>query len=107
MKVLRITMPDDSEWDVPLDLIARNRAEYYASVDEEYGGSVERSLAEDTMPLFEADPSEAADWASNNMNWEDVEHRAVCTRKAPPPDFQEGWVNGDKEVVEVANEETP
>lgn len=46
-KYLRITMPDGSKWDVPCDVIARNRIE-----------------------------SEA----------EEV-------------DYQEGWVNGEKEIV--------
>ena len=97
MKVLRVTMLDGSEWDIPLERIARNRAENYA---DEFDGDVERSLREDTMPLFEQDSFEASDWAANNMNWDEVEDVAVCYRKAPTPDFQEGWVNGEKEVVE-------
>ena len=100
-KVLRITMEDGSEWDVPVDIIARDRAEHYA---DEFDGDVERSLAEDTLPLFAEEPYEVQDWASNNMNWDDVAHRAVCYRKAPPPDFQEGWVNGEKRVVETEEE---
>jgi hypothetical protein len=44
-------MPDGSEWAYSVMDIARNRAEHYA---DEYGGDVERSLAEDTLPLFRA-----------------------------------------------------
>lgn len=100
MKNLRITMPDGSKWDIPVSVIALDRAKYYAR--EEFDGDVERSLAEDTMPLFDSDDYEIEDWAANNMNWSDVE--AFATKVNDPTeeiDYQEGWVNGEKEVVEV------
>lgn len=28
-KYLRVTMPDGSKWDLPAEVIARNRADYY------------------------------------------------------------------------------
>lgn len=100
-KALRITMPDGSKWDVPLEIIARSRAAHYAS---EFGDDVQRSLAEDTRPLFEEDPDEAIDWAINEMNWRDVADHA--TQSVPPPpltdrDKQTGWMTGDKEIVEL------
>ena len=97
MKYLRVTMPDGSKWDVPVYVIAKNRAEWYA---HEFGGDVERSLAEDTLPLFEADAFEIEDWASNNMNWSDVEVYAHKAKPGPEVDYDEGWMNGDKDVVE-------
>ena len=36
MKVLRVTMPDGSRWDVPCSVIAKNRAEYYANTGDDY-----------------------------------------------------------------------
>lgn len=96
MKVLRVNMPDGSKWDVPVSVIAQNRAENYA---HEYGGDVQRSLDEDTLPLFEADHYEIADWAANNMNWEDVE-RVAQMASASEIDYQEGWVNGGKVIVD-------
>ena len=96
-KELRITMPDTSVLAVPVSIIATNRAEYYA---KEYGGDVARSLAEDTIPLFNSDDFEIEDWASNNMNWSDVEHLAICISKGEA-DYEEGWCNGDKEVIEI------
>lgn len=94
--LLKITMPDGSKWTVPVEAIARHRARHYR---EEYNNSVEASLAEDTWPLFESDDYEITDWAANNMNWEDVEARAVKADDPGAPDFQEGWVNGEKEIV--------
>ena len=99
MKMLTIEMPDGSKWGVPVEVIARNRAAHYA---HEFGGDVERSMAEDTMPLFESDDYEVEDWAANNMNWSDVEKQAKKLQAAPVPDFQEAWVNGEKAVIEVA-----
>lgn len=99
MKMLTIEMPDGSKWGVPMEVIARNRAAHYA---HEFDGDVERSMAEDTMPLFESDDYEVKDWAANNMNWSDVAAQAKKLQDAPAPDFQEAWVNGDKAVIEVA-----
>jgi hypothetical protein len=69
VKVLIVTMSDSTRWAVPVDVIARNRAAHYA---HEFDGDVERSLNEDTLPLFAVDDYEIEDWAKNNMNWSDV-----------------------------------
>jgi hypothetical protein len=99
MKMLTIEMPDGSKWGVPVEVIARSRAAHYA---HEFGGDVERSMAEDTMPLFESDDYEVEDWAVDNMNWEDVATHAKKLQDAPPPDFQEAWTNGKKSVIDFA-----
>lgn len=96
-KHLQITMPDGSKWAVPVEVIAMNRATYYAKND---GITVEESLNKDTYPLFESDEFEIEDWAANNMNWSDVEHLAVCTGKGEV-DFDDGWANGDKAVIDL------
>lgn len=92
---LVVTMPDGSEWAVPVEVIARHRAAHYAS---EYEGDVERSLREDTWFLFEDDEFNVEDWAANNMDWSDVEEHARKVADHEAPDFQEGWVNGESEV---------
>ena len=92
-----VTMPDGSRWGVPVDVIARDRAKNYAN---EFGGDAERSLAEDTIPLFTESEFEIIDWAANNMNWDDVKtHASRMASSAVEPDYQEGWVNGDKQLV--------
>ncbi len=100
-KVYVVTMVDGSEWGVPVDVIARSRADYYK---DEVGGDLQRSLDEDTYPLFESDESEIHDWASNNMNWSDVRSYAWKIKDRKPlteRDFQEAWVNGEHEVREL------
>jgi len=92
-KYMTVKMPDGSLWGVPVEIIARNRAEHYAS---EFGGDVERSLVEDTVPLFEGDDYTIQDWAVNNMNWSDFNGHQVKLAGAPEPDFQMAWLSGEK-----------
>ena len=87
-------MQDGSVWAVPVDVIARNRAEHYA---KEFDGDVERSLAEDTIPLFDADNYEIEDWASNNMLWSDFDGLQVKVSDIPHiGPSEEWWSNGSK-----------
>lgn len=98
-KYYYIDMSDNSVWRVPIEVIARNRAEHFK---HEFNGNVEKSLQEDTIPLFNSDRGEIEDWASNNMNWDDVRDQAVVVEtdemKMNKKMFQAGWVNGYKEI---------
>lgn len=94
---LRVTMPDGSLWDVPVSEIAAHRAIHFK---DEFGGNELESLTKDTLPLFADDPNEILDWAANNMNWDMVSHSAKMVPTGPGGvDFQEGWVNGKKELL--------
>lgn len=95
-KHLSVRMPDNSLWHVPVEVIARNRAQHYA---HEFGDDVEKSLAEDTIPLFTESSYDIEDWAANNMNWSDVLGQAFKVETEEEVDYQEGWINGDKEIV--------
>lgn len=92
-KILRVTMPDGSKWDYSVEAIALNRATYYA---KEFGEDVQKSLDEDTIPLFNSDDYEIEDWAINNMNYDTISY-SIETRGTI--DYQEGWLNGEKEVL--------
>lgn len=96
-KLLSVEMFDGSKWGVPVGIIARDRAGHYA---HEFGGDIEQSLAEDTIPLFENSHYDIEDWAVNNMNWSDVSDYAVKISDAPAPAFQEAWMNGEKAIVD-------
>ena len=64
---------DGSFWRVPNSVIAKHRAKHYA---HEYSGNVERSLAEDTLPLFKSDPAALHEWVGEAVAWKDVEKYA-------------------------------
>ena len=95
-KYLLIEMPDSMTYGVPLEMIARSRAEHYKS---EFNNDVIARLVEDTIPLFESNDYEIHDWAANNMNWKDVKnHTIVLKRKTSDDEFQEQWVNGEYKI---------
>ena len=102
-KHLRVTMPDGSRWDVPAEIIAKSRAAYYAKADtgEDNGPSFETHFKKEMEYTLKND-DELCDWAGNNMNWADVS--AHARRVEDPPqevDWEEGWTNGEMEVVEL------
>jgi hypothetical protein len=99
-KYLRVTMPDGSKWDVPASLIAHNRARYYqGKKDLETIDMAEREYQVEYDYAMTHD-HELEEWAASDMNWSDVEHRAMKVSDGELPDYQEGWVNGEKEIVE-------
>jgi hypothetical protein len=49
--------------------------------------------------LFESDEFEIEDWAANNMDWSDVVAFATKIGPVDQVDYQEGWVNGKKEIL--------
>lgn len=92
-KHMFIDMPDGLTYGIPIEIIARNHAEYYA---KEYEGDIAECLRDNTIPLFIDDYSEIRDWASNNMNWSDVKKHAITlTKKINQDEFQDSWVNGE------------
>lgn len=95
-KHLEVEMPDGSVWRIAVAIIAGDRARYYA---REYDGTVQTSLTEDTLPLFRNDDFEIIDWATGNMNWEDVKPHAQKVKAPRNADYADGWVNGKKKIV--------
>lgn len=92
-KYLTVNQSDGSVWGVPVEMIARNRAEFYAHL---HGHNTEQSLQENTMPLFASDPDEILYWAREKMDWEDFDGHQVQLSPPEPVDFQEGWLSGEK-----------
>lgn len=92
-KFMTVELPDGSLWGGPVEMIARHRAEFYA---REFGGDVERSLAEDTIPLFESDDYEIQDWAVDQMDWSDFDGHQVKLKGPADPDFNVAWLSGPK-----------
>lgn len=95
IKFILVTQRDGSVWRVPAELVANDKADYYA--DKE-GEEVRVSEFEQMI----TSPGDLLDWASNNMWWADVKDYA---RQIHPPtplsqhDMQEAWTNGEKECI--------
>ena len=78
-------------WHIPLEVIAKNRADFYADDPD--------SSFDEEMAYVMEDDYEGPDWFVNNMNWSDVSAVAVLVK--PPgqktePDISES----DIELVE-------
>ena len=95
---VRVELEDGSVWSVPVEPIARSRASYYK---DEFDNDFGRSLLEDTIPLFEADPWQITEWAKNQMNPDDPEYfppgSIQLVDPAPPTQLWEVW-QGEWEV---------
>lgn len=89
---LVVTMPDGSRWAVPARVIVGN---CHATMINTKGAG---EATERALELFD-DAEALQDWAANNMNWYDVVEHAEQVTPPAATDYQEGWVNGDKEVV--------
>lgn len=86
-----VTMENGDEYGIPAEVIADNYARYYASLGENY-----RENFDAMMHWFDLDSFEFSDWAKGNMDWRDVEEKAVLLKtNLREPDFQNSWVNGE------------
>jgi hypothetical protein len=96
-RYLRVTMEDGSQWDVPVSIIAKNREDSYSKTHDLKDPDNDDLLA---ISFELADEDEISDWASNDMNWSDVSKIAKKVTSKKNINFEHGWVNGDKEIVE-------
>lgn len=71
MKKMQITFPNTEIWEIPVNVIAENRANYYAEFDGFKKGSLEW---QNEVDEFIDDEFELIDWATNNMLWESELH---------------------------------
>lgn len=103
-KFILVTMPDGSIWKVRAETVIVNRAKYYAEQDSERGRGTYEEIFDTEYRIGRADNVEILDWAANNMNWSDVAYGAVKLpqpeKQMTPEEFEEGWVNGEKRIVE-------
>lgn len=92
-------MENGDVYGIPASVVAHNYAEEYASRGEDYTENYDAM-----MSWFDTKDFEFADWAKNNMNWDEVEDQAILLRSEhKAPDFQDGWVNGEYgyEIIET------
>jgi hypothetical protein len=92
-------MPNGSVYGFPAELVAKNRATYYA--DKEADPTWDRAYARE-FEYTMSDTYELLDWFKNNMNWGDVKRGTVqvsSPQAYSDRDFQEviscGCLGGD------------
>jgi len=86
---MRVTFSNGECYDVPLQIIADNRDEYY------------RREKEDTVQYFRdggLDKYDFTDWFVNNMNWSEVSDYAIrVAREQKPFDYESDIGRGNCE----------
>lgn len=96
--------PTGAKWVIPVSVIVKHRAEFY--VDNAPYMDLKKAL-EDTISVFNAYQYIIHDWASENMNWDDVKEFALKVKtveEKPKIDWQNVWVNGEYDTLEEAPE---
>lgn len=102
MKFLIVEMSDGTRWAIPAMAIAKDRAAYLAKRDAESGLGDYDHIYEEEIVWAMSDDYEIRDWASNNMNWEDVSSWATQLKSVPPKvDYHKDWVNAPKSLQEM------
>lgn len=82
MKMLQVKFRNGEVKEIPVQVIAANRAEYYSATDE-------NTTYQEEYDFIMDDENEALDWFVNNMYWKDVEKEAVDVSKAEELDYSE------------------
>lgn len=93
---LIVTMPDGSEWAIPVAVIALHRATYFAKSGDFV--DLTSSLELDTLPLFRTHAHAVIAWAGGKMRWSDVQASAYLLNPPPRPDYEKGWIHGTKRL---------
>lgn len=92
---LYIEFSNGEVWRIPAEVIAEQRAEYYADREEEPGTEEWKELFQEEMEFTLNNEYELKDWASNNMNWVHVKDSAEKVEEQEL-DKEDEWVNTDK-----------
>lgn len=100
IRIYAVTMSNGDIYGVPAEVIADHYAKYYESQGENYHDNYDAMIG-----WFDAKCFEFADWAKNNMDWDDVKDKAFLLLKAEQKvDFQDGWINGHHEYKRYEEE---
>jgi len=105
-KYIQVKFSDGKRYNILASIIAHERATYYANHDEGEQGveptSEWKEVYRTEFDLTLEDNSELLDWASNNMNWSDVEGRAILIPSEPKKvDYEDEWTNAKRKVVNL------
>ena len=92
MKVIRINTPK-GQFDVPLKLVAENRADY--CIVEKDGLTKESKEYQDEIDWVIEDEDEGVDWILNNSDWVDWENVATKVNDDVNTTDEDVWSDSD------------
>ncbi len=93
-KTIIITFNNGEIYEVPADIVAQSRAEYYSQIDGvEYGSDEYQKEYQYSY----SDNYELLDWINNNMNWSDISKFAKRIDLVNY-DYEKNFINADKKI---------
>lgn len=97
-KFIRVFFSNGEVYDVPAEIIARERTNYYAI---EVDGHEENSPEwKEEFEFSMSSSYELEDYMSNNMNWSDIKDKAILVEEESEFDYDQDFINAEKEIVE-------
>jgi hypothetical protein len=91
VKIIELTLDNGEIWEIPLEFVARNRAEYYKSKNEE-----DFNYQEEIDFIME-DNYEGIDWLQNNMDYEDFKE-VIVIKKVENKEID--WINAEASIID-------
>lgn len=98
MKYLYFTKEDGSQWRVPLKVIAKHRTDYYQQRHRDSDDDDSDWDYNEEFDFVMSDDYEGIDWASNNINFDEISEDVELVESATEQDFD--WCNCEKEIRE-------
>lgn len=98
MKIIELKFEDGERWEVPLEFVAKHRADYYKSKrkdDFDYQSEIDFVIHDDY---------EGHNWLQNNMDFEDFKEVVKIIPNTEPQ--TKDWINAEVEIKEVAENKT-
>lgn len=97
---IQLSQTSGHVYEIPVAAVAENRAKTMQELHPDEFANIEAAMA-DTVELFKDSLYDIKDWASNNMNWSDLEPHARLIRFTPPEtQFHEGeWTYHDHRAI--------
>lgn len=99
-KYLRVTMSDGAMYDIPAEVIAEHRANYFENNSAEklayHSSSIQPRLRKAEKEFALNNDEVLIEWAENKMNWKELEEYAV---KVVVNDYEEEWAAAEKQII--------
>ncbi|NLY18089.1 MAG: hypothetical protein GX045_03870 [Clostridiaceae bacterium] len=99
-KYLRVKMSDGSVYDIPAEVIAEHRANYFENNSAEklayHSSSVQPRLRKAEKEFALNNDEVLIDWATNKMSWKDIKKYAL---KVDLSNHEEEWKSVEKRII--------
>jgi len=90
-----LTFDSGEKWQIPLEFVAKHRANYYKGRAEEKGE--DDFNYEEEVDYIMTDDYEGIDWLQNNMDYEEFKDVVI---KIPALPRDSDWINAASEIIE-------